>query len=693
MTTSPGPLPEKNIQKVARLLEESSLGTVGARQLRDRATSITVTRIRCRAYFATNSADKDWWESNQHNKAALLQKAAELADQGKKEISALLMQLAGHGPAPDDKSKITDALPGESSVNPISDRRGRIGVQDDQADWRSFRKFYESQNKIIRNILRDRTGLPEETASALMRQAMARAFDEWDKLVALDDPGEWVIGYALQPYRKFKLPDDDESWTHSEILATSDPPHLAAPSSLHECADVRITGALAAAVADATPEMGGKTAWTETGTFCGMTRSPDAGSAFPSFQGLYVAHFRPLVGMAILLILDTCTAKEIVQESFCSLYVAPSWFVHSEERALVYLRQDVVNRSRSVLRSRKVISRTASPLPGAEAEFPGTRRRIMSIERCAVLAAIESMPARQREAMVLRYYGDQSQSAIAKIMGVSEGSVRSYITGARAVLAEFLCQPQIVPAGEPVRAKVIRRKPAHRLGGIFPFRKRHLVAAFGITGSGIMAALSSSVGAFNVLTGILSAMSAVTLAVVVSAKSRLKSHRLPRPARTRRGIIVLFAIAAIGMTTTASAEVLTGHPLAAIIHSTEPPPAHLGLAIPVQIVFWPGQSRLSHSIQAKLGKWLDATQAPLPTGVITVTGHTAALGTSEGNRQLSLERAQIVADFFKSHGIPQSRLSVAGTSGLLSTERMRNRTVIVNVAFTSAATAGATVGN
>jgi RNA polymerase sigma factor (sigma-70 family) len=55
-----------------------------------------------------------------------------------------------------------------------------------------------------------------------------------------------------------------------------------------------------------------------------------------------------------------------------------------------------------------------------------------------VLSALRALPARQREALVLRYYADLSEAEIARAMGVSRGTVKSTTSRAVAALARML---------------------------------------------------------------------------------------------------------------------------------------------------------------------------------------------------------------------------------------------------------------
>jgi RNA polymerase sigma factor (sigma-70 family) len=48
------------------------------------------------------------------------------------------------------------------------------------------------------------------------------------------------------------------------------------------------------------------------------------------------------------------------------------------------------------------------------------------LESDRVMAALRKLPERQREALVLRYYGDLSEADIAAAMKVSKGAVKSH---------------------------------------------------------------------------------------------------------------------------------------------------------------------------------------------------------------------------------------------------------------------------
>ncbi|MCW2814587.1 MAG: Sigma-70, region 4 type 2 [Nocardioides sp.] len=152
---------------------------------------------------------------------------------------------------------------------------------------------------------------------------------------------------------------------------------------------------------------------------------------------LYAAHWRQLVRLSVLLVRDLGTAEEVVQDAFVALH--GRWGrLREPDRALAYLRQAVVNRSRSVLRHRGVVDRHAArerlPDPLPSAEVPA----LVSDRRAAVLDALRTLTERQREVLALRYYLDLSEADIAETLGISRGAVKSHASRGAAALRALL---------------------------------------------------------------------------------------------------------------------------------------------------------------------------------------------------------------------------------------------------------------
>lgn len=150
---------------------------------------------------------------------------------------------------------------------------------------------------------------------------------------------------------------------------------------------------------------------------------------------VYSTHYRSLVRLAVLLVRDVGTAEEVVQDAFIAMHGA--WRrLRDPEKALAYLRQSVVNRSRSVLRHRAVVDKYA---PKATPDAPSAEHGALgALERSAVVDALRELPNRQREALVLRYYADLSEAQIAEAMGISRGAVKSHTARGMAALRSVL---------------------------------------------------------------------------------------------------------------------------------------------------------------------------------------------------------------------------------------------------------------
>jgi RNA polymerase sigma-70 factor (sigma-E family) len=161
----------------------------------------------------------------------------------------------------------------------------------------------------------------------------------------------------------------------------------------------------------------------------------EATSADDLLTTLYTSHYRELVRLAAFLTGDRDNAEEVVQDAYVSVH--GSWRRLRElDKAEAYLRTAVVNASRSRLRRRQV----------AQRHRPEPQRDVASAEsfavehaqREAVLEALRALPRRQREAVVLRYYGDLSEAQTAAAMGCSTGAVKSHTSRAMAALRPLL---------------------------------------------------------------------------------------------------------------------------------------------------------------------------------------------------------------------------------------------------------------
>lgn len=159
------------------------------------------------------------------------------------------------------------------------------------------------------------------------------------------------------------------------------------------------------------------------------------GMEVDALSSLYTAHYRKLVRLAAHLTSDRDSAEEVVQDAYVKMH--GSWRgLRDPDKAEAYLRTTVVNLSRSRLRRRQVAARhDPEPLRDTASAESGA---LEHDQRDAVLLALRALPRRQREAVVLRYYGDLTEAQTAVAMGCSIGSVKSHSSRAMAALRPLL---------------------------------------------------------------------------------------------------------------------------------------------------------------------------------------------------------------------------------------------------------------
>jgi RNA polymerase sigma-70 factor (sigma-E family) len=150
---------------------------------------------------------------------------------------------------------------------------------------------------------------------------------------------------------------------------------------------------------------------------------------------VFFERYGSLVGLARLLVDEREQAEEIVMEAFARTLEA--WNrLRNVDDPYPYVRRAVVNLSRSGLRRRALIRRrrleVVPDAPAADvAVVAGESRR-------EVLAAVRSLPRRQRECVVLRYLEECSTEQTADVLGIAEGSVKTHLHRALAALEKEL---------------------------------------------------------------------------------------------------------------------------------------------------------------------------------------------------------------------------------------------------------------
>jgi RNA polymerase sigma-70 factor (sigma-E family) len=140
---------------------------------------------------------------------------------------------------------------------------------------------------------------------------------------------------------------------------------------------------------------------------------------------LYLRYADDATRLAYLLTGDRALAEDIVQDAFVRL-AGRLAHLRDEGAFEAYLKRTVVNLARSHWRRRKVerahLERAArAPRSDGPAE-PDLG------DRDALWHALAGLPARQRTALVLRFYEDMSERQIAEVLGCRPGTVKSLVS-------------------------------------------------------------------------------------------------------------------------------------------------------------------------------------------------------------------------------------------------------------------------
>jgi RNA polymerase sigma-70 factor (sigma-E family) len=143
------------------------------------------------------------------------------------------------------------------------------------------------------------------------------------------------------------------------------------------------------------------------------------------FQSFLVGRWPRLMRTAFLLTGEQHAAEDLVQTTLEQVYVA--WRrVGSREDPDTYVRRMMINAH--ARKHRRRLKEFLAPRSDTDLvpERPDSGDRMAQADdRGALLKALAQLPPRQREAVVLRYWEDLSESRTAEAMGCSVGAVKS----------------------------------------------------------------------------------------------------------------------------------------------------------------------------------------------------------------------------------------------------------------------------
>jgi RNA polymerase sigma factor (sigma-70 family) len=143
--------------------------------------------------------------------------------------------------------------------------------------------------------------------------------------------------------------------------------------------------------------------------------------------------------LASRLLQDTAEAEDVAQEAMMRLWkIAPDWR-QGEARVTTWLYRVVVNLCTDRRRKKQTVAldQIAEPADGA----PSVRENMMNATRNSALQqALDTLPARQKEAVILRHIEGISNPEIASVMDISVEAVESLTSRGKRALTAVLAR-------------------------------------------------------------------------------------------------------------------------------------------------------------------------------------------------------------------------------------------------------------
>jgi RNA polymerase sigma factor (sigma-70 family) len=164
----------------------------------------------------------------------------------------------------------------------------------------------------------------------------------------------------------------------------------------------------------------------------------DAGA----LEALYDRYGRAAYSLARRILTEEALAQDVVQEAFLSLWRNARGFDAGRGTVATYLLSMTHHRAVDVVRREESLRRWRTSDEGLELE-PDPKVRVeeeveASERRARVRAALAELPAAQREAVTLAYFGGYTQREVAALVGVPLGTVKTRMAAGMRKLREAL---------------------------------------------------------------------------------------------------------------------------------------------------------------------------------------------------------------------------------------------------------------
>ncbi len=154
---------------------------------------------------------------------------------------------------------------------------------------------------------------------------------------------------------------------------------------------------------------------------------------------MFEEHGRGLVRLVRLFVDDRNAAEDVVQEAFIRLARSADR-IRDPARAGAYLRSIALNLARDHNRRGLVSLRHRLPFDDRVASVED--EVMLTEDHRQVVEALRSLPHRQRDCLLLRYYDELGIDDIADALGISRNSVKTHLTrGIRSLETAMTARP------------------------------------------------------------------------------------------------------------------------------------------------------------------------------------------------------------------------------------------------------------
>jgi RNA polymerase sigma factor (sigma-70 family) len=156
---------------------------------------------------------------------------------------------------------------------------------------------------------------------------------------------------------------------------------------------------------------------------------------------LYDRFGRVAYGLALRILRDEALAQDAVQEAFLAVWHSADRFLAERAKASTWILTLVHRRSVDLVRRED--RRRGEPLeraPEAATTSTAEDEAALGFQRRVVQEALRRLPAEQREALELGYYGGLTQSELAERLGQPLGTIKSRMFAGLTRLRELLAQ-------------------------------------------------------------------------------------------------------------------------------------------------------------------------------------------------------------------------------------------------------------